>query len=305
VSAELKLIGELFPHALVGGDDYDWQGVRQAVDEFASQNSLVVDRVGSRGWRLLEGWRAGDASQPPPGRAQCAVMVPHMNGIEWECEQALRQLESAGVRVFRRGGCSAIDVARNELLSEVIHEGAERMLFVDSDIGFDPADALRLLARPEPVVAGIYAKKGMREMASTFAEGVKEVLFGPDAAGPYPLKYAATGFLRLRVGVLRQMIADLRLPLCNTLWGRGVWPFFQPMIVPQGPDKWHYLAEDWAFSHRLSQIGVAPLADTSIRLWHWGRYSFGWEDAGSTVSRFRSYSYNLAPTPDQPAKVGV
>ncbi len=305
VSAELKLIRGLFPHALVGGDDYDWQGVRQAVDEFASQNGLVVDRMGSRGWRLLEGWRAGDASQPPPGRAQSAVMVPHMNGIEWECEQALRQLESAGVRIFRRGGCSAIDVARNELLSEAIHEGAERMLFVDSDIGFDPAEALRLLARPEPVIAGIYAKKSMREMASIFAEGVKEVLFGPDAKGPYPLKYAATGFLRIRVGVLRQMIAELRLPLCNTLWGRGVWPFFQPMIVPHGPDKWHYLAEDWAFSQRLSQIGVTPLADTSIRLWHWGRYSFGWEDAGSTVSRYRSYSYNLAPTPEQPVKAGA
>jgi hypothetical protein len=304
VSAELKLSRELFPHAFLGGDDYDWQGVRQAVGEFACQNGLVVDRQGTRGWRLLEGWRAGDASQVPPGRALCAVMVPHMNGIEWECEQALRQLESAGVRIFRRGGCSAVDVARNELLSEAIHEGAERMLFVDSDIGFDPADALRLLARPEPVIAGIYAKKGMREMASIFADGVKEVLFGPDAAGPYPLKYAATGFLRMRVEVLRQMIADLRLPLCNTHWSRGVWPFFQPMVVPHGPDKWHYLAEDWAFSQRLSQIGVTPLADTSIRLWHWGRYSFGWEDAGNTVSRYQSYSYNLAPIPE-PVKVGT
>jgi hypothetical protein len=118
------------------------------------------------------------------------------------------------------------------------------------------------------------------------------------------LKYAATGFLRIRVGALRQMIVDLRLPLCNTHWGRGVWPFFQPMVVPHGPDKWHYLAEDWAFSERLSQIGVTPLADTSIRLWHWGRYSFGWEDAGNTVSRYQSYSYNLAPTPE-PAKVGT
>lgn len=304
VSAELKLARELFPHTLLGGDDYDWLGVRQAVDEFARQNYLVVDRMGSRGWRLLEGWQATDASQPPPGRGQWVVLVPHMNGIEWECEHALRQLESAGVRVVRKGGCSAIDVARNELISDAIHDGAESMLFVDSDIGFDPADALRLLARPEPVAAGIYAKKGMRELASVFADGVKEVLFGPEATGAYPLKYAATGFLRIKVGVLRQMIADLRLPLCNTHWGRGVWPFFQPLIVPQGTDKWHYLGEDWAFSHRLGQIGVTPVADTSIRLWHWGRYSFGWEDAGSTVSRYRSYSYNLAPTPE-PSRVGT
>ena len=65
------------------------------------------------------------------------------------------------------------------------------------------------------------------------------------------------------------------------------------MIVPHGPGKLHYLGEDWSFSHRLGQIGVTPLADTSIRLWHWGRYSYSWEDAGTTVQRFRSYNYGL------------
>jgi hypothetical protein len=294
VSAELRLARKLFPRSLLCGDDYDWSGVRRAVDEFAAGAGLVVDRTGARGWRLLEGWRAGDASQPPPGRGQSVVLVPHLNGIEWECEQALRQLESAGVRVVRRGGCSAIDSARNELVSDALHDGAESLLFIDSDIGFDPADALRLLARPEPVASGVYAKKGMRELASIFADGVKELVFGPDAVGTYPLKYAATGFLRLRASVLRKMIADLNMPLCNTHWGRGVWPFFQPLIIPHGPGKWHYLGEDWSFSYRLAQIGVTPVADTSIRLWHWGRYGFGWEDAGRTVERYRSYTYHLA-----------
>jgi hypothetical protein len=295
VSAELALARQLFPRAALAGDDYDWQGVRQAVDQFARRHRLLVDRFGLRGWRLLEGWQAPEARQPPPGRGQSVVLVPHLNGIEWECDQALQRLEQAGVRVVRRGGCSAIDVARNEMLSEALHGEAEAILFIDSDIGFEPADALRLLARPEPVICGIYPKKGVRELASEFAEGVKEVLFGPDAVGPYPLKYAAAGFLRLRADVLRRMVAALRLPLCNTRWGRGVWPFFMPLIVPHGPGKWHYLGEDWAFSYRLAQMGVVPLADTSIRLWHWGRYGFGWEDAGSTVNRFRSYNYRLSP----------
>ena len=294
VSAELALARELFPDAALAGDDYDWEGVRRAVNEFAGRHGLVIDRSGARGWRLLEGWRAADAGQPPPGRGQWVVLVPHLNGIEWECEQALRQLEGAGVRVVRRGGCSAIDVARNELLSDALHDGAEAVLFVDSDIGFDPADALRLFARPEPVISAVYPKKGMRELATVFADGVTEVLFGQDAAGPYPVKYAATGFLRIRAGVLRRMIDGLRLPLCNTHWGRGVWPFFQPLVVPHGPGKWHYLGEDWAFSHRLQQIGETPLADTTIRLWHWGRYGFGWEDAGSMKERFRSYTYHLS-----------
>jgi predicted O-methyltransferase YrrM len=296
VAAEVLLALQLFPHATLVGDDYDWSGVHTAVDSFARRHGLVVERVGWRGWRLLEGWQAGTIDRPPPARTRSVVLVPHLGGIEWECEQALRQLESAGVRVVRRGGCSAIDVARNEMLSDALHHEADAMMFVDSDIGFDPADAIRLLARPEPVVAGIYAKKGMRELASQFAPGVKQVLFGPDAPGPYPLRYAATGFLRIKADVLRRMIDLLQLPLCNTHWGRGVWPFFMPTIVPHGKEKLHYLGEDWAFSHRLAQIGVTPVADTSFRLWHWGRYSFGWEDAGSTVNRYRSYNYQLGGT---------
>jgi hypothetical protein len=294
VSAELALARELFPRAALTGDDYDWPGVREAVTDFARRQGMIVDRVGYRGWRLLEKWQAADAGQPPPGRTQCVVLVPHMGGIESECDQALKKLEQAGVRVVRRSGSSQIDVARNDMISEALHDGAESILFIDSDIGFEPADALRILARPEPVISGVYAKKGPREFASNFADGVKEVKFGPESAGAYPLCYAATGFLRIKAAVLRRMIADLRLPLCNTHWGRGMWPFFMPMFVPQAPGKHHYLGEDWAFSYRLSQIGITPMADTSIRLWHWGRYGYSWEDVGGNIERYRTYSYSFS-----------
>ena len=233
------------------------------------------------------------SEEVPPSRSDMVVLVPHLNGIEGECENGLGKLQAEGVRVVRRGGCSAIDLARNEMISEALHDGAHSILFIDSDIGFDPADALKLFNRPELVISAVYAKKGMREMASVFAEGIKEVLFGPEAPAPYPLRYAATGFLRVRATVLRRMIDELKLPLCNTQWGRGLWPFFQPLIVSQGEGKFHYLGEDWAFSQRLSQMGIIPLADTTIRLWHWGRYGYSWEEAGSSAARYRSYSYRL------------
>ncbi len=231
----------------------------------------------------------------PASRAKAVVLVPYLGGIEPECEEALRGLEAEGVRVVRSGGTSAIDVARNRLASEALHDGFESIFFIDSDIGFDPIDALRLLARPEPVVAGIYAKKGRREFASIFAEGVGEVVFGAHAFGLYPLKYAATGFLRVKASTLRRMVDELPLPLCNTQWGRGEWPFFRPIIVPQGEGREHYLGEDWAFSHRLAQIGVTPMADTSIRLWHHGRYAYGWEDVGAEPKRFATYTHRFEP----------
>jgi hypothetical protein len=89
------------------------------------------------------------------------------------------------------------------------------------------------------------------------------------------------------------MIADLRLPLCNTEWGPGVWPFFMPLIVEGQGGGRHYLGEDWAFCHRLRQIGINPLADTSIRLYHLGSHGYGWEEVGSEVYRYRTYTLHL------------
>jgi len=272
--------------------DYYEQHRRKALAEARRWDPEVLE---PRYVEFFRNLKPGPKPTPtiPPGRAGSVVLVPHLAGIEPECEDSLRKLEAAGVRVVRSGGNSAIDVARNRLASEALHDGAESILFIDADIGFDPLDALRLLARPEPVVSGVYAKKSRREFASIFAEGVEEVVFGAHAFGLYPLKYAATGFLRIKAAVLRRMVEELDLPHCNTHWGRGEWPFFQPSVVPQGEGRRHYLGEDWAFSDRLARIGVTPMADTSIRLWHYGRYAFGWEDAGAEPRRFATYTHRF------------
>ena len=102
---------------------------------------------------------------------------------------------------------------------------------------------------------------------------------------------AAAGFFRIRAPALRLMIEHLHLPLCNLDWGRGCWPFFQPLITEAVGGKPHYLGEDWAFSHRLRQVGITPLADATIRLYHFGRYGFSWEEAGDHRPRNRSYRF--------------
>jgi hypothetical protein len=224
----------------------------------------------------------------PRRRDGYIALVPHLNGIEHETEQGLLELERQGVRVIRRGGSSQIDIARNRLASLAIGEKYKQLIFIDSDIGFDPTDAIRLLVRPEPVIAGIYAKKNHRELSSCFADDIAEVAFGSLASGFYPLKYAATGFLKISVDVLCKMISQLSLPLCDAQWNDSHWPFFQPSVIQSGQGH-HYLGEDWAFSHRLAQVGVTPLADTSIRLWHFGKHGFGWEDAGAERQRFTGY----------------
>jgi hypothetical protein len=271
----------------------DW--VREAIRlwDGAMQKPGDVGDPGLAFARFLSSISPGPMRLPvmPPGRSKAIALVPYLGSIEPSCESSLQALESEGVRVVRRGGQSAIDVARNDMCSEALHDGFESILFIDSDIGFNVRDALKLFARPEPVVSGVYAKKGCRSLASVFHSGVDEVGFGP-GGGLYPLHYAATGFLRIRSEILRRMIAELELPVCNTRWNRGFWPFFMPMIVADG-DHRHYLGEDWAFSHRIRQVGECPLVDTTIRLWHVGKHHFGWEEAGQDRPRFETYSIKL------------
>jgi len=229
----------------------------------------------------------------PPGRAQAVVLVSNLGGIGPECEGSLRKLEAEGVRVVRSGVPSTIDMARDAMASDALHDGAESILFVDAAIGFDPHDALRLLARPEPVIAGVYVQEENREFASVFADGITDAVFGSLAFGLSPLKYAAAGFLRIKAAILRRMIDELGLPLCNTRHGRGVWPFFQPVTVPLQGGRRRYLGGDWAFSRRLAEIGVTPMADTSIRLWNHGRHAFGWEDVGAESRRLVTYTHRF------------
>ena len=210
-----------------------------------------------------------------PGRP--VVLVPYYSVIEKECEQGLRSLVKAGV-ALSRFSMSAIDLLRSAMLSHALKEGFEQFLFIDADIGFDPRDAIRLFTRPEPVVAGIYVHNKGRDFAGTFARGVTSVVFGPTAPGLYPLLYAPTGFLRIRAEVLRRMIDELKLPECH--WGqiKGIYPFFLPLCVPDGRGGTRYLTEDYSFSHRLAQIGVTPMADTTIKLSHYKKYGYNYED---------------------------
>jgi len=96
-----------------------------------------------------------------------------------------------------------------------------------------------------------------------------------------------------------QIRERLNLPLCNTRFGRGNWPFFMPGAFKDesgetaGNLPHRYLTEDYAFSHRARQAGVKIVADTTIRLWRTGSYGYGWEDAGSDAERFATYRFQV------------
>src|SRR5450759_5199347 len=106
----------------------------------------------------------------------CVLLVPSTHSIEPHCEFSLRQLEALGYVVRRLYGFSQIDVARNRLASEALADGFEELMWIDSDMAFEPQSVQRLRAHGLPIVCGLYPKKADKEWSSRLMPGEKSIV---------------------------------------------------------------------------------------------------------------------------------
>src|SRR5215471_10417905 len=208
-------------------------------------------------------------------RSRCVILVPYLGSIEPECARALVDLEARGYAVRRVSGYAAIDQGRSQMASDALADGYDELMWIDSDIGFDPAAVDLLRSHGLPIVAAIYPKKGLRELACHLLPDTTEIVFG-EGGGVFEIKYAATGFLLTHRRVYEMVREREALPVCNERFARPVVPYFLPLLVPDGAGHW-YLGEDFAFSERARRAGFAVMADSRIRLTHIGRHGYGWE----------------------------
>lgn len=260
---------------------------------------------------------------------KCVILVPAFGPISSRCDEGLRHLAERGYPIRRVPGFSAIDQGRNQMASDALHDGFEETMWIDTDIGFTADDVERLRSHGLPLVAGIYPQPRGRSLACHLLPDVKTVVLGKEG-GLTEIKYAAAGFLHVRRAVYEAIRETQELPLCNTRFGRGVWPFFQSIAVEdrvtlalsasegvaagtpgvrgqrsgvrgqksevsgqKSEVRFRYLTEEYAFCHRARQVGIKIMADTSIRLWRHGSYPFGWEDAGGARERVETYHFHV------------
>ncbi len=227
--------------------------------------------------------------------AKHVVYVPTHHFVEPQTDVCLDALKSMGLRVDKRLGGSAIDFARNIIATEALDEGLDSLLFIDADIMFDPADALKLLLSDEPLIAATYAAKELgpsSQMNADFdpavnSEGVRYGEWG----GLYQARKVGAGFLRIKTWVLRSMIGTLDLP--RVVLGKTTgWPFFMPGLWEEdGELKYH--CEDYAFCRRCRDAGIPLVIDTAIRLYHLGTYTYGVEESGGAyIKRYKNIILN-------------
>lgn len=244
--------------------------------------------------------RLGVRSVSPMDPQRCCVLVPCSSHIHHQTESILRELEELGYPVRRKFGVSLLDQARSRMATQAIIEGFEETLWIDADMVFDVEAVERIRFHHQPIVAGLYSKRGGQAFTSAFMPPTEDVTLG-EQGGMMELNYAATGFLRVKREAYITIQRNQRLPVCNEMFGNApVIPFFEPMTIEHEESHW-CLGEDYSFSERARRAGLKIFADTTLRLWHVGDYCYGWEDVGNRIQRVNSLTVRCSSNPSRPS----
>ena len=174
-------------------------------------------------------------------------------------------------RIARGDG---IGRSRNHLTADFLASDCTHLLFIDSDLMFEPAQVARIVSHDVPVVGGLYAKKEpgpAQWVVNTLTEPTV-----PDERGLQPVRYIGTGFLCIRRDVFTQMIARYPELEYQSDFGerRTEHDFWSMGVYQDKTGDRRYLSEDWYFCQRWLDMGGQVLADNLIRIPHLGSALF-------------------------------
>jgi hypothetical protein len=220
------------------------------------------------------------------------IAMPTMGSIKTQTVESLfvtiDDLKLSGHQVgFFHLESSDIAMSRNYLASRAIAEGADVLLFIDSDMTFTPTVIRTLLAHGGDVVAAICPKRridlrqlvrsAQQEPAADPAVIIARSLMFPiceaadqtgAAAGFHRLTRVGMAVTAIRVGVLRALVergaaAPVKLAMTADM---PTWGFFDPVQTPGAR-----LSEDYSFCSRWAdQCGGAIWGLSTAEVGHIG-----------------------------------
>jgi len=185
------------------------------------------------------------------------------------------------------GNESLIPRARNALVKMFLDRDETHLLFIDSDIVFNPEDVISMLREDVDVIAGVYPKKGINwagiENAVKkniplqflphygnyfFTEAVRENdLTRIDM--PVEVTQIGTGFMLIKREVFTRLTRIT--PTYKDENGNLTYEFFSSQISENG----YLLSEDYYFCNKFISIGGKIYAAPWVPLGHTGTHTFG------------------------------
>jgi hypothetical protein len=235
------------------------------------------------------------------------------------------------VRFFYLFNESLITRARNYLVDEFLRSDCTHLMFIDSDIGFDPNDviALSVIAAEgtdKEIVCGPYPKKCIawekivRAVDKGFADKnpenlekyVGDYVFNPkEGTGSIPLDEpvevleGGTGFMMIQRSALEKFQAAypqyMYLPdHVRTEHFDGTREILMAFQAEVDPKSKRYLSEDYWFCQKMWDINVKTWLCPWMKLQHTGAYVFG----GSLIDLAQIGAGATADESSMPRKIG-
>ena len=166
---------------------------------------------------------------------------------------------------------SLITRARNYLVDEFLRSECTHLLFIDSDIHYNPEDVVALLALDKDVIGGLYPKKAL---PISYVINVKP---GTQIINDvFPVDTMGTGFMLFKRHVYEQLCEAH--PECKYVDDVGLGKQFEPTMFSifdtEIDEQGHYLSEDWTFCRRWAKLGGEIFAHSKVLLNHSGHYEF-------------------------------
>ena len=229
------------------------------------------------------------------------------------CSDLTRLCQSYGVelKLYYLFNESLITRARNYCVDEFLRSDSTHLMFIDSDIGFDPHDVLSLAAFMDPedesedrkeIMCGAYPKKTIAwekikaavdqgqadEDPNNLEHYVGDYVFNPKGNNtgeiainkPCKVLEGGTGFMMIQKSAFKKF--DGAYPDFSYFpdhartesfdGSREIMMYFQALICP---DSKRYLSEDYMFCQWMSKIGVETWLCPWMQLMHTGSYTFG------------------------------
>ena len=201
---------------------------------------------------------------------------------------------------------SLITRARNYLVDEFLRSGYTHMMFIDSDIHFNPQDIIALLALDKDVIGGPYPKKSINwkniaeaarkhpdmpvtDLPSLVGEYVFNVVKGTKSfqvTEPIEVLEIGTGHMMIKREVFTKMAEAYpniqykpdHVGQANFDGSRYIHAYFDTIIdtkdSPTGGGSDRYLSEDYMFCQMWRKIGGQIYMCPWMKNQHIGTYAF-------------------------------
>lgn len=193
------------------------------------------------------------------------IHVETMKGIISALYKVYEDYQAIKIDVIELSGISLIQHARNALATEFINLDYDKLMFIDSDIGFKGHQLLDIALENKDIVAAVYPTKqvDVRFTAYPLVEGENNIKVSGNLI---EMDYMPLGF-----SVITRKVFETLAPLVKTyLVGDKLCREFFKVFVSNG----NLIGEDVYFCNLAKKNGFKLWCNPYIKLEHIGHYSY-------------------------------